>query len=83
MSGNYLALGLLDPDIRRAWAIHPIGNERAHYYHRSDTSPEGGNLVTTACGLLSAEGGPFRLLVPGNYPRCRRCISALPVSLRY
>ncbi|MDF3858096.1 hypothetical protein P3W70_07050 [Achromobacter denitrificans] len=81
MSG-YLAIGVWPIVRMQGWGILPFRGDKAHYFQRGSQTPEGGRFVYSNCGMRGAETEQVPLLVPGNFPRCQRCVQSLPHAKR-
>lgn len=69
---GFVALGTL-PDFREGWAIIPFV-EKPHYWR--DCGPivsGGGRLYKSSCGLRHGLPVKQKPVVPGNFPKCKRC----------
>lgn len=70
---GYLALGTL-PDLREGWAIIPFV-EKPHYWELEGWS-DGADRISiyrSRCGVEAAITEPQKPIVPGNFPKCKKC----------
>ncbi|MBV7482506.1 hypothetical protein [Bordetella sp. BOR01] len=80
---SYLAIGVWPVVREQGWGLLPFRGDKVHYFHRGALTAEGGRFAYSTCGMRGAETVQVPLLVPGNFPRCRRCADALPAFKRY
>lgn len=78
-----IALGTIK-DFSEGWAIVPFV-EKPHYWLACGTVPVQGSIATlyrSVCGLRAGLISQ-RPLVPGNFPKCKRCQRSVLANIEY
>lgn len=70
---GFVALGTLPPDFREGWAIIPF-IQKPHYWIVEAWSTDGDiHIYRSRCGVWASLEDAQNPLVPGNFPKCKRC----------
>lgn len=77
--GGYVAIGTID-HLTKGWAQIPFRGRMVHYWIERNTSDmpmifKGGRVrfYKSLCGIEAETDIQRPAIVPGNFPRCKRC----------
>lgn len=69
---GFVALGTL-PGFHGGWAIVPF-IQKPHYWIVEGWTTDGDiRIYRSRCGLWASSDGAHNPIVPGNFPKCKRC----------